>query len=80
MRNGRELDYPFVWIGGGIFFPLKCQFMDSDVLSGIMNFQLVRERRQKIDRRSSRNDHIWKQVQSSLSKVRGRFECDFMIR
>lgn len=27
----------------GAFFFLKCQFMDGDVLLGIMNFQLVRE-------------------------------------
>lgn len=42
MRKGRELGYSFIWISGGIFF-LKCQFMDGDVLLGIMNFQLVRK-------------------------------------
>lgn len=42
MRNGGELDYSFIWISGGIFF-LKYQFMEGDVLLGIMSFQLVRK-------------------------------------
>lgn len=59
MRNGGELDYSFIWISGGIFF-LKYQFMDGDVLLGIMSFQLVRKWKWKLDSGSSRNDHIWK--------------------
>lgn len=40
MRKGRELGYSSIWISGGNFFSLKCQFMDGGCFIGHYEFSI----------------------------------------